>query len=550
MLQFRTDDWKHRVVWGDETKFPFGTPGTADKVVMGELPETGKWVRLEIDPGLMDLKTSSKITGFAMTQFAGTVTWDRLGVVYPVEPSTNPNWSFSTWKEENAGKVILAFPENVRQILRGRKMVDWTPEEAGQVFDAWIKNIYLGAEEQLAPLRSELANLERAKVELEQHVPMTMVMAELPQPRQSFVMLRGAYDNPGEQVTRGVPAFLPPLPAKPEDRDYNRLDFADWLVSGQHPLTARVAVNRFWQQFFGTGIVKTSADFGSQGEPPSHPELLDWLAVSFVEHGWDIQYLIKLIVTSQAYRQEAVSLPNLLAIDPENRLLARGPRARLDAEVLRDQALFLGGLLVTKVGGQGVKPYQPPDIWEPVAFGGSNTRFYTQGTGEDLYRRSLYTFLKRTAPPPYMSTFDAPNREQSCSRRERSNTPMQALQLMNDVQFFEAARNFATRILTEAVPEPGLQPSTNSPNAEELRKQRISWAWLVATCRPPSPRELQVASEMLVTFEHRYASDVEAAQSLIEFGESPVDAHLCNSELAAYTMLANLILNLDETVNN
>jgi hypothetical protein len=294
-----------------------------------------------------------------------------------------------------------------------------------------------------------------------------------------------------------------------------------------------VTVNRIWQQFFGVGLVKTSADFGSQGESPSHPELLDWLAVQFVEDGWDIQAMVKRIVTSKAYRRSSLVREDLLLSDPENRLLARGPRLRLDAEVLRDQALFVSGLLVDRVGGKGVNPYQPPNIWEPVGFGRSNTRFYTQGKGDDLYRRSLYTFLKRTAPPPFMSTFDAPNREQSCSFRERSNTPLQALQLMNDIQHIEAARNFAQRILTQGGRDAG---------------ERIHWAWHTALGRRPSSDEVHVVESALQTHTERFRNDIAAAKELISYGESKADDSIAPPELAAYTMMANLLLNLDEAI--
>ncbi len=279
--------------------------------------------------------------------------------------------------------------------------------------------------------------------------------------------------------------------------------------------------------------MKTSADFGSQGEPPSHPELLDFLAVQFVEDGWDIQKLVKRILTSEAYRRSSKVSPASLRIDPENRLLARGPRLRLDAEVLRDQALFISGLLVDKVGGKGVKPYQPPNIWEPVGFGNSNTRYYTQDTGEALYRRSLYTFLKRTAPPPFMSTFDAPNREQSCSFRERSNTPLQALQLMNDIQHVEAARHFAQRIIKEG---------------GKTSETRLRWAWRSVTGRRPTDEELDIALKALDDHLARYQSDQAAASELIAYGESKPEASIDARELAAYTLVANLLLNLDETI--
>lgn len=534
MIQFHTDAWKHRAVWGAQEKIAFGRPKTTEKVLMGGLPETGKWVRLEIDAKRMGLRSGAKIRGYAFTQFGGTVTWDRLGVRAAVDTAKHPNWSFEVWKKQNVGKRNNALPEGLRQLVRGKQPKKWTPEEATRVRNFWLEHFYEGAAETLAQAKAQKAQIQAQKAAIEKNAPITFVMADLAKPRESFVMLRGAYDKPGEKVQRTVPAFLPPLPERPKDRDYNRLDLANWLVSGQHPLTARVAVNRFWQQFFGTGIVRTSADFGSQGEPPVHPKLLDWLAVDFVEHGWDVRRLVRQIVTSHAYRQSAKVTPESLRIDPDNRLLSRAPRLRLDAEVLRDQALFVSGLLVPDVGGKPVKPYQPPDIWEPVAFGGSNTRFYKQDTGDALYRRSLYTFLKRTAPPPFMSTFDAPNREQSCSRRERSNTPMQALQLMNDVQHVEAARHFATRMLRLKTQETAA---------------RISWAWVVATSRPPSATELAVATQLLEDCRKRYSSEAQSAASLVQYGASEPPKDLSADELAAWTMVASLILNLDETVN-
>ena len=484
-------------------------------------------------PSGMGLKAGSKIRGFAFTQFAGTVYWDRLGVRTRVDKANDPGWSFQIWKKQNVGKRNNALPEGLRQLVRGKQPKDWNRGESQRVYDFWLKNFYHGASELLAHLKTEQARLEGKKRAIEKDVSFTFVMADLAKPRESFVMQRGAYDKPGEKVNRAVPAFLPALPDRSEDRDYNRLDLANWLVSGQHPLTARVTVNRLWQQFFGTGIVGTSADFGSQGEPPVHPVLLDWLAVEFVEQGWDVQHMIKLILSSHAYRQSAVVQPEVLERDPDNRLLARAPRLRLDAEVLRDQALYVSGLLVEQVGGKAVKPYQPPNIWEPVGFGNSNTRYYKQDTGDALYRRSIYTFLKRTAPPPFMSTFDAPNREQSCSRRQRTNTPMQALQLMNDIQHVEAARELASRILKEG----GGQ-----------KQERIGWAWQVVSARLPTVTEMKIAEAVLDAHLKRYRADVEAAKKLIAYGESEPDSSLDPSELAAYTMLANLLLNLDEVV--
>ncbi len=534
MLQFHDGGWKHRAVWGDPEKIPFGKPGTTQKVHLGDLPRAGEWVRLEFPARQLGLKQDQTVDGFAFTQFGGTVTWDYLGVATTTNPATDPDWSWQVWKNQPEGERRRDLPDALGRGLQGRKPETWSKKEYREVFDHWLRTRFQGVREKLEPLENEKAPLLAEKSKIEEEVPITMIMADLPEARESFVMERGQYDNPGERVSRDVPSFLPPLPAKPDDRDYNRLDFAEWLVDGGHPLTARVAVNRFWQQFFGTGLVETSADFGSQGTPPSHPELLDWLAVQFVEDGWDIKHLVRRIVTSHAYRQSTRVTPELLDQDPNNRLISRGPRFRLDAEVIRDQALYISGLLVDRIGGKGINPYQPPNIWEPVGFGNSNTRYYKQGTGDDLYRRSIYTFIKRTAPPPFMSTFDAPNREQSCSVRGVSNTPLQALQLMNDIQHVEAARHLAQRAWHEAGPSDD---------------DRIRWTWQMVTARLPEPEELRIAANALAQHRNRYASDDEAARALISYGESPVDKSIPPVELAAHTLLANLILNLDETVN-
>jgi hypothetical protein len=281
-------------------------------------------------------------------------------------------------------------------------------------------------------------------------------------------------------------------------------------------------------------LVKSSADFGSQGEPPSHPELLDYLAADFRDNGWDVKRLVKSIVMSQAFRQSSAMTPELLAKDPENRLLARGPRFRLDAEQIRDNALYVSGLINLQMGGPGVKPYQPPNIWEPVGFVGSNTRFYKQDTGGALYRRSIYTFLKRTAIAPFMSNFDGPSREASCTRREKSDTPLQALQLMNDVQHVEAARALAERMIGEG----GSTPT-----------DRITFAYRTVLSRSPDAEELKLVKEEVESHLKRYRADEASAKKLITTGESKVKSDALPAELAAYTLVANMILNLDETLN-
>ncbi len=304
-------------------------------------------------------------------------------------------------------------------------------------------------------------------------------------------------------------------------------------MAPENPLTARVTVNRLWQQFFGVGLVKTSYDFGSQGEMPSHPELLDWLARHFQDSSWNVKQFVRLLVCSQTFKLNSQLSADLLRLDPANRLYARGPRFRLDAEQLRDNALFVGGLIELAMGGKGVRPYQPDNIWEPVGFAGSNTQNYKRDSGSALYRRSIYTFYKRTAPPPFMVNFDAPNREQTCSMREKSNTPLQALQLMNDVQHVEAARSLAERMLKDG-------GSTLS--------ERIQFAYQVVLSRSPLPPELQVVERQWNAHLARYQQDADSAKQLITRGESQPNGQHNASELAAATLVANMILNLDETV--
>ena len=533
MLQFNDGSWEHRAYWGKDL-IDWGTQNTASRQRIGDLPAVGQWVRLEVDIARVGLKPGSKLNGWAFTQFDGKVFWDQSGGRVETNPASDPSFSWTAWKAQNENESNKALPGELQKVVKGKDPAQWSESETQRIFHHWLEHIYAGEIAGLKLLQDQRTKAVQEKDAISKQTAVTFVMADLPKQRDSFVMKRGEYDNPGEKVTRSVPAFLPPLPAKPEGRDYNRLDLANWLVNGKNPLTARVAVNRFWQQFFGIGLVKTSADFGTQGEFPSHPELLDWLAINFVEEGWDIQQLVKRIMTSHAYRQSSVTSAALQEKDPENRLLARGPRHRLDAEVIRDQALNLSGLMISRIGGRGVRPYQPPNIWEPVGFASSNTRNYKQGKGDDLYRRSLYTFLKRTAPPPFMATFDGPNREQSCAIRGRSNTPMQALHLMNDVQHVEAARALAQRILKEG-----------GTNAED----RIRWGWRLVTARYPSREESQIVLTALQAHRDRYLGDPEAATKLIAFGDSPPDPDIPPSQLAAWTLIANLLLNLDEVVN-
>ena len=357
----------------------------------------------------------------------------------------------------------------------------------------------------------------------------TMIMRERETPRPTHMLMRGQYDQPGELVHPGVPAIFNELP---ESSGGSRLDLAQWLVDPSHPLTSRVMVNRLWQQLFGTGIVKTAEDFGVQGEWPSHPELLDWLSVEFIESGWDVQHMLRLMMSSAAYQQDSKVAPAKQRYDPENRPLARGPNHRLDAEVIRDSALASSGLLVEKLGGESVKPYQPLGIWKAVGYTSSNTANFKQDSGDALYRRSLYTFWKRTAPPPTLTSFDAPSREECCVRRERTNTPLQALVLLNDVQHVEAARVFAARLLDFKVEEDG----------------RLRRAFRMATSRTPDTDEIEILSSLLSQQRSAFAADVGAAEELISVGDSAVAERHDASELAAWTVVASAVMNLHEAI--
>jgi hypothetical protein len=359
----------------------------------------------------------------------------------------------------------------------------------------------------------------------------TLVMQERADSNPSaYVLYRGAYDQKRERVEANTPAALPPMPA---DLPRNRLGFAQWLFRPEHPLTARVTVNRMWQEVFGAGLVKTPDDFGSQGEPPSHPELLDWLAVDFRENGWDVKRFYKQLLLSATYRQAAITTPAKLAKDPGNRLLSRGPRFRMDAEVVRDSMLAASGLLVRQVGGPSVKPYQPEGIWEAVAMLGSNTRFYQRDQGDGLYRRSLYTFWKRSAPPPAMEIFNAPTRESCTVRRERTNTPLQALATMNDEQYVEAARTLAERSMQ----------STAAIDA------RLDYLTLRILARPLRLDERAIAKKAYEEFRTHYAAHPEDAEKLLSAGERKRDASLPLADYAALAMLTNQLMNLDEALN-
>jgi hypothetical protein len=530
MLQWNTGDWRHRAYWG-ENLIPWGADKTGERLVLGPLPEKGKWVRLEVDAAKVGIKAGMVITGWAFTQFGGTVYWDKAGIVTQTPQGSQAFDTLTGWVRVQRSLNGAGLPQPIQEAVKVERDKR-TDEQKKQLREYFIANVWSKARATFEPLKKQLADIDKERTALEQQMPATLVFKERKDPRPAYILKRGEYDQRGKEVGRATPAFLPPMSG---DLPNNRLGFARWLVSANHPLTARVAVNRFWQECFGSGIVRTAEDFGHQGEAPSHPELLDWLAVQFREEGWDVKKVMKQIVMSATYRQSSRLTPERKAKDPANRLLSRGPRFRLDAEMLRDQALFASGLLVEKLGGPSVKPPQPAGLWEAVGYTGSNTVRFVADTGaEKVHRRSMYTFWKRTSAPPQMTALDAPSRESCTVRRERTNTPLQALLLLNEKQFVEAARALAERTMKQG-----------GKGVEE----RLTFLFRVATTRKPDARELaELASEYrdhLAT----YSKDVEAARKLIAVGETKPDAALNPTELAAWTMVANLVLNLDEVIN-
>ena len=554
MMQFNDGAWEHRMNWGDEDAIAFGAKNTPAKRLGGALPKLGEWVRLEVNIADVGLKAGSILNGWAFTQFGGTVYWDKAGVTTRTTPVPTEFTSQLAWEESELPTPRKELPADIQNLIkldRAKRNAD----QQKQLRNYFVQNIHKESKATFAPLFAKVVDLTKQRTDFDNAIPATMISGDLPQPRETFVLIRGAYDKKGDKVDRGVPSVLPALP---EGVPNNRLGLAKWLTAPNHPLTSRVIVNRYWQQFFGNGIVKTAEDFGAQGTWPTHPELLDWLSTEFIRTGWNVKQMHKLMVMSGTYRQSAemgrdegrgargegqTSSSGPLALspqpsasylnDPDNLLLARGPRFRLEAEVIRDSVLAMSGLLVERSGGKSVKPYQPEGVWEAVAFVGSNTREFKQDAGESLYRRSMYTFWKRTSPPPSMATFDAPSRENCTVRRPRTNTPLQALALMNDKQYVEAARRLAERMLIEGGSTP---------------ESRLTFGFRWTTARPPTAKELEVLQRTLQKQLATFQADKPAAEKLLAYGDSPRNMNLEPGEYAAWTMIANLLINLDETI--
>jgi len=509
MLQFHVDGtWEHRAVWGAD-KISFGGVGTDREAhrQLGDLPATGEWVRLEVDPAAVGLGPGRIVDGMAYTQFSGLAHWDEAGV-----ETDTPSLTFAT----GSGSVYDA--------------VFATAEARTKEQTQLLRTYYRTISPTLNETRAALGEAEAEKDAFQQTLPVMLETVSV-EPREVRVLPRGNWmDESGEVVLPGVPAFLPQGGSDKEERA-DRLDLARWAVSDANPLVARAFVNRVWKLLFGEGLARTPDDLGNQGARPTHPDLLDWLSAEFIESGWDVKHLVRTIVSSGTYRQSSLTRSDLVERDPFNELLARQSRWRHDAEFVRDGALAVSGLLATTVGGPSVKPYQPAGHWRELNF---PMRTWKQGEADQLYRRSLYTFWCRTFLHPAMDAFDAPSRESSCAKRNRSNTPQQALVLLNDPGFVEAAR-----ALAEA-------PARLSP--KQADGEGVQWIWSRALARKARAEELSVALALLQEERIRFHADPEATQALLAVGRRPVPDDLTDAELAAWTQVSRLVLNLHETV--
>ena len=506
MLQWNDGTWNHRAFWGLD-KINLGEIGsdTPAHKPMGRLPALGEWVRLEVDPADVGLEPESVLNGMAFVQFGGTAYWDLAGVA---------TTRGSAVKHTHTEQVITAI--QVDPSVRTTRQREQIAAEYRRITPA------------LDGIRNQMADLRKQKAEIEKEIPYSLT-TESTLPRTTRVLPRGNWmDDSGEIVEPMVPTFLGDLGIK--NRRPTRLELAQWVVSRENPLTARAFVNRVWALYFGTGLSRVLDDLGAQGEPPVHPELLDWLAVEFVESGWNVKHIVKLIVTSSTYRQSSKSNAVLDEQDPYNRLLARQSRWRLDAETVRDNALFLSGLLVPKIGGPSVRPYQPVGYYANLNF---PKRVYAHDTGENQYRRGLYTHWQRTFLHPSMMAFDAPSRQECTAERATSNTPMQALTLLNDPSYVETARVFAARIVQEG---------------GESVPARINWAYQQVLSRLPQPAELEIMTNLYEKHRAEYTADFDSASMLVETGDAPIAEGVKPDELAAWTSVARVILNLHETI--
>ncbi|MBT5536237.1 DUF1553 domain-containing protein [Candidatus Poribacteria bacterium] len=507
MLQWNDGSWEHRAFWGEDTieYGDIGADGPAHKP-MGPLPTAGEWVKLEVDSAAVGLEPGKPVRQMSFTQFGGSAYWDKAGVDTTV-----------------AGVAANEHPADILASLRVPEIVRTGDRQSA------IVGHYRTLTPKLALIRDEMTTWLQKRAAAEKEVAYCVTTVSR-QPRPVRVLPRGNWmDDSGEMVYPNTPEFLPQLKSDPLRRP-TRLDLANWLISRENPLTARAFVNRFWAIFFGAGVARVMDDLGSQGARPDHPELLDWLAVEFMDSGWNVKHITRLMVTSSAYRQSSKPTPALLERDPYNHLIARQSRRRLDAEMIRDNALALAGLLVDDIGGPSVRPYQPAGYYAHLNF---PKRVYMHDSGESQYRRGLYTHRQRTFPHPSLMAFDAPSRQECAAERPMSNTPTQALTLLNDPSFVEAAIAFAARIVREGSESPA---------------ERITWAYRHALARAPAADELEVVTALYESHAGQYATDAEAADGLIHAGETPPPDDIAPAELAAWTSVARVMLNLHEGV--
>ena len=506
MLQWNDGNWEHRAFWGAD-KITFGGIGkdTPAHKPMGPLPALGEWVRLEVNPADVGLEPGSVLNGMAFVQHGGTAYWDVAGIA---------TTRGSAVKHTHTEPVIEAI--QVDAFVRTTSQRERIAAEYRRIAPA------------LDGIRNQIAALAQQKAAIEAEIPYSLTTVSA-QPRTTRVLPRGNWmDDSGAIVEPAIPAFLGDLKIK--NRRPTRLELAQWVVSKDNPLTARAFVNRLWALFFGTGLSRVLDDLGAQGEPPVHPELLDWLALEFMDSGWNVKHLVKLIVTSNTYRQSSKPTEVLRERDAYNRLLARQSRWRLDAEVVRDTALHLSGLLVPEIGGPSVRPYQPKGYYSNLNF---PKRTYVHDTDESQYRRGLYTHWQRTFLHPSLMAFDAPSRQECTAERATSNTPMQALTLLNDPTYVETARVFASRIINEG---------------GETPTERVNWAYQWALSRPPQPKELEIMNALYEKHLTEFTGNLEAAEALVTTGEAAATEAVEPNQLAAWTSVARVILNLHETI--
>jgi hypothetical protein len=524
MLQYDDGTWEHRAYWGADKCLLAGTPNGPQHFNAGPLPPAGQWARLEIEAERLNLRPDSRIHGMGFVQFNGSAYYDKAGLHSRFNPDDGCLTSLRLW--EPRARANTKLPSDIQDVLKV-EATKRTAEQKTKLLHHYLRHVYEPVQKTFEPLERDFDRITKKIKQADDAIPYTMIAEEMAQPRRAFVLVRGDFQKKSDKVERAVPAIFPAIP---QGKPNNRLGLAHWLMRPDHPLTARVAVNRLWAQMFGTGLVKTIGDFGTQGEYPSHAELLDWLATEFVQNGWNVKDILKKIALSSTYRQSSVLTPGAaLKVDPHNRLLSRAPRFRLSAEEIRDSALAIAGLLSNKIGGPSVMPYQPADFYK-----GKNEGWpWSPSTGDDQYRRGMYTFWRRTTLHPMFAIFDAPSREECSVARSRTNTPLQALVTLNDPTFMEAARVFAQKVLQEA------------PGGVH---DRLTFAFQTALARAPSAAEMRALRARYERTLVHYRTHKNAALKLFQVGAYPRPERLDVAEHAAWTSVCNIILNLDEMV--